>query len=103
MTLKVQKTLSLTAGSYKITNYSYQQAKKLNVEIKPSSNKKKKIDVFKGDKKIASIGAMGYNDYPTFLKTKGVSYANERRKLYKQRHKKDLNSKNGYFANNILW
>jgi hypothetical protein len=106
MTLKVQKTLSLTAGTdYKITNYSYQQAKKLNVEIKPSSNKKKKIDVFKGDKKIASIGDMNYinNDYPTFLKTKGVSYANERRKLYKQRHKKDLNSKNGYFANNILW
>jgi len=89
---------------YKITKYSYQQAKKLNhAEIKPSSNKKKKIDVFKGDKKIASIGAMGYNDYPTFIKTKGVSYANERRKLYKQRHKKDLNSKNGYFANNILW
>ena len=88
---------------YKITKYSYQQAKESNVEIKPSSNKKKKIDVFKGDQKIASIGAMGYNDYPTFLKTKGVSYANERRKLYKQRHKKDLNSKNGYFANNILW
>ena len=46
---------------------------------------------------------MGYNDYPTFIKTKGLSYANERRKLYKQRHKKDLNSKNGYFANKILW
>ena len=90
---------------YKITKYSYQQAKKLNVEIKISTNKKKKIDVFKGDKKIASIGDMNYvnNDYPTFIKTKGLSYANERRKLYKQRHKKDLNSKNGYFANKILW
>ena len=88
---------------YKITNYSYQQAKKLNVEIKPSTNKKKKIDVFKGDKKISSIGAMGYNDYPTFISTNGLAYANERRKLYKQRHKKDLKSKNGYFANKILW
>ena len=36
---------------YKITKYSYQQAKKLNVEIKPSSNKKKKIDVLKVIKK----------------------------------------------------
>ena len=44
--------------SYKITNYSYNQAKKLNVEIKPSTNKKKKIDVFKDNKKIASIGAI---------------------------------------------
>ncbi len=46
---------------YKITKYSYQQAKQLNVEIKPSSNKKKKIDVFKGDQKIASIGDMNYS------------------------------------------
>ena len=89
--------------TYKITDYSYQQAKKLNVEIKPSSNKKKKIDVFKNDKKIASIGAVGYNDYPTFIIKKGLDYANQRKKLYRLRHKKDLNSGNGYFANKILW
>jgi hypothetical protein len=91
--------------TYKITDYSYKKAKQLNVEIKPSKNKNKKIDVFKNDKKIASIGAIGYFDYPTYLETKGfgLEYANERRKLYKQRHKKDLNSKNGFYANKILW
>ena len=89
--------------SYKITNYSYNQAKKNNVEIKPSSNKNKKIDVFKDNKKIASIGALGYNDYPTYIEKKGLEYANIRRKLYKLRHKKDLNSKNGKWANKILW
>ena len=88
--------------TYKITNYSYKQAKKLNVEIKPSTNKKKKIDVFKNDKKIASIGSIGYLDFPNYLK-KDIKLANERRKLYKQRHKKDLNSKNGFYANKILW
>jgi hypothetical protein len=88
---------------YHITKYSYDQAKKLNVEIKPSTNKNKKIDVFKNGKKISSIGAIGYNDYPTFIVKKGLSYANERRKLYKERHKKDLNSKNGKWANAILW
>jgi len=88
---------------YKITNYSYNQAKKLNVEIKPSTNKKKKIDVYKNNIKIASIGLINYNDYPTFIKEKGIDYANERRKLYKQRHKNDLNGKNGYYANKILW
>ena len=89
--------------SYKITNYSYNQAKKLNVNIKPSTNKKKKIDVFKNEKKIASIGAIGYSDYPTFIIKKGLDYANERRKLYKQRHKKDIDGKNGKWALKILW
>ena len=89
--------------SYKITNYSYNQAKKLNVEIKRSTNKNKKIDVYKNEKKIASIGAIGYSDYPTFIIKKGLDYANERRKLYKQRHIKDLKSKNGKWANAILW
>ena len=89
--------------SYKITDYSYQKAKQLNVDIKPSTNKNKKIDVFKNNKKIASIGAIGYLDYPNFIKKNGLEYANQRKKLYKLRHKKDLNSKNGFFANKILW
>jgi hypothetical protein len=89
--------------SYKITNYSYQKAKQLNVDIKPSTNKNKKIDVFKNNKKIASIGAIGYLDYPNFIKKKGLEYANQRKKLYKLRHKKDLNSKNGKWASAILW
>ena len=36
---------------YKITPYTYSQAKRLGVTIKPSTNPTKKIDVFK-DKKI---------------------------------------------------
>ena len=89
--------------SYKITDYSYQKAKQLNVDIKPSTNKNKKIDVFKNNKKIASIGSINYLDYPNFIKKKGLEYANQRKKLYKLRHKKDLNSKNGFYANKILW
>ena len=30
---------------YEITDYTFKQAKKLNVTVRPSSNKKKKIDV----------------------------------------------------------
>ena len=41
---------------YNITDYSKRQAKKLNVEIKPSSKKNKKIDIIKNNKVIASIG-----------------------------------------------
>jgi hypothetical protein len=91
--------------TYKITDYSFKQAKKLNVTIKPSTNKKKKIDVFKGNKKIASIGSITNKDYPTYLNETTKSYADERRRLYKLRHKNDINNKNGngFFANRILW
>ena len=37
---------------YHITNYSKKKAKELNVQIRPSTNQKKKIDVFKDNKKI---------------------------------------------------
>ena len=88
---------------YKITEYSKTQAKKLGVEIKPSTNKKKKIDVFRDGEKIGSIGAVGYGDYPTYTKEKGKAYADERRRLYRLRHKNDLNSGNGLLASKILW
>ena len=35
---------------YRIKKYSYNQAKKLGVVIKPSTNKGKKIDVYKNEK-----------------------------------------------------
>lgn len=87
---------------YEITKYSYDQAKKLGVEIKPSTNKKKKIDVFKADKKIASIGALGMDDFPTYMKTKGKEYADERRRLYKARHSKNKGVA-GLLASKLLW
>ena len=90
---------------YQITNYTKQKAKELNVKIKPSSNPKKKIDVYKDNKKIASVGAMGYDDYPTYIIKKGKSYADEKRKLYKLKHSKDRNviNSNGYYADKLLW
>ena len=92
-------------ATYKITSYSQNKANNLNVIIKPSTNKKKKIDVFKNDIKIASIGAIGYKDYPTFILEDGIKIANEKRKLYRKRHNKDINNKNGngFYANRILW
>jgi hypothetical protein len=88
--------------TYNITDYSYRQAKLLGVEIKPSTNKKKKIDVFKNGSKIASIGAYGMKDYPTYIKEKDKVYADERRRLYHIRHAKDK-SLNSYYSKKILW
>jgi hypothetical protein len=90
---------------YKITDRQFSNALNLGVTIKPSTNKSKKIDVFKNGKKIASIGAMGYNDFDIYLRTKGKAYADERRRLYKIRHAKDRNKigSPGFFADRILW
>jgi len=97
--------------SYKIKKYSYDQAKKLGVTIKPSKNKGKKIDVFnKEGEKLASVGALGMNDYPTFMEKEKKGQvpegtANKRRKAYKTRHESDRHKRgsNGFFADKILW
>jgi hypothetical protein len=90
---------------YVITDYTKSQANKLGVTVKPSSKKGKKIDVYKADKKIASIGDINYLDYPHYIKKNGIEYANRRRELYRVRHKKDINvvGSSGYFANKLLW
>jgi hypothetical protein len=89
--------------TYKIKDYSYKKAKELHVEIKPSKKKNKKIDVYKNGSLIAVIGDTRFLDYPSYIEKKGQNYANFRRKLYKERHKKDLNSGNGFYANKLLW
>ena len=90
---------------YTIKKYSYERAKRLGVDIKPSTRKNKKIDVFKNGKQIASIGALGYGDYPTFMETEGKTSANLHRKRYKIRHAKDRKVKgtSGYYADQVLW
>ena len=96
--------------AYRIKRYTQTQAKKLGVSVKPSKLKGKKIDVFKGDKKVVSIGALGMNDYPTYMElerkgkvSKGT--AKERRRLYKIRHKKDRTKRGsaGFYADKLLW
>jgi hypothetical protein len=88
---------------YKILPYSFKQAKRLGVKIKPSTRKNKKIDVYTVDGDyIASIGDSRYLDYPTYLKMYGKKYADARRSLYHQRHQNDKNDA-GFLAKEILW
>ena len=51
--------------AYTITAYTRKQAKKYGVTVKKSKLKGKKLDVFKNGEKVASVGALGYGDYPT--------------------------------------
>ncbi len=106
-------------SSYKIKQYTLDQAKKHKVIVKPSTNKKKKIDVFKKVKdkdgkmilkKLVSVGQVGYMDFPSYMaaEAKGEykpGYADKRRKLYKKRHAKDRKKARtaGWYADKLLW
>ena len=93
-------------SNYKITKYSHNRADELNVNIRQSTKKNKKIDVFgKDGKYITSIGDSNYLDYPSYIKKNGIDYANNRRDLYKKRHEKHRKIKNtrSYYADKILW
>ncbi len=90
---------------YKILPQQRAAAKKLGVTIKPSTVKGKKIDVYKGSVKVASIGARGYGDYWNYYKNTTPANAAIKRDSYRARHdgeQKEIGSP-GYYAWFILW
>jgi hypothetical protein len=95
---------------YKISDYTKKRAKALGVEVKPSRTKGKKIDVFKNGTKVASVGALGYADYPTSMRLERQGKVESgtaviRRRSYKARHQKDrvVRGSAGYYADQLLW
>jgi len=74
---------------YDISERTYEIAKKLNLTIKPSLKVGKKIDVYKNNEFIKSIGAINYNDYHIYLKI-DKDLAEKHRKSYIARHKKGI-------------
>jgi hypothetical protein len=91
---------------YNILPYTRERAKRLGVIIKPSLKKGKKIDVFTPENDlICSIGALGYWDYPHYLQSNGKEYADNKRRLYKIRNRKNIQEigSKGWFADYLLW
>lgn len=91
---------------YVILPHTRTRAKQLKVIVKPSFNKNKKIDVYdKNGNFLVSIGSYGYMDFAYYLKYYGKEVAEERKRLYNIRHKKDRLVKGtaGYYVYQILW
>jgi len=86
---------------YPIRPYHLKQAKKLGVMIQPSSRGNYKLDVFKDGEYVTSIGDRRYKDYMLYKEERGKDYADERRRLYKLRHKNE--GVRGMLASTILW
>ena len=70
----------------------------LGVQVKKSTNKHKKLDVFRSDQKLASIGDKRYTD---FLQTGDK----EQQKRYKSRHQRTRvkEGTRSFYADRILW
>jgi hypothetical protein len=91
--------------TYQITSRQRSNAKRIGVKIKPSTVKGKKVDVFKGDKKVASIGALGMKDFDLWKKSEGIEKAKARQKAFKSRFQKQRTKVGtpAYYADQILW
>ena len=88
---------------YNIKKYSFDQAKKLGVNIKPSKHKNKKIDVYKDDVYLFSIGDIRYNDFPTYLEIDKELAEKHRMNYHKRHQKENIEGTKGYYALHILW
>ena len=91
--------------SYKITSRQRSAAKRLGVQIKPSTVKGKKLDIFKNGNKLASIGALGMKDFDLWKKSDGIEKAKARQKAFKSRFQKQRTKVGSpaYYADQILW
>ncbi len=87
----------------KLLSKANRKAKKINVIVKPSQRKNKKLDVFKNGKKVASIGHIKYKDFILYSLT-DRKLAKKRRELYEKRHRKNIKKRGaGWYAYKILW
>ena len=81
----------------------------MGLNVKPSKIKGKKIDIYRGDTKLASVGAIGYNDYPTYLEMESKNEvpkgtAEMKRKAYKARHiHRNKRGTPAWYADKLLW
>jgi len=80
------------------------------IEIKPSTDRKHKyVAIFEvnGKQKITRFGAKGYNDFILFNQKFGRQEADHHKKLYVQRHTKDLRTRDitspGSASMFVLW
>ena len=92
-------------SNYVITKYSFDKASELGLSIKVSKNKLKKIDVYRDNIFLNSIGDSRYNDYPHYCIIYNEKYADKRKLLYHNRHKKnsDVKYSKQWLALNLLW
>ena len=92
---------------YQIKKHTLDRAKELGLKVFASDNPKYKIEVYDGlsGHFLFYGGDSNYSDYPSYLESHGREYANERRRLYRIRHQKEINNigSKGSIIAYLLW
>ena len=91
---------------YNILPYTYHQAKKLGVQVFPSDNPKYKIEIYDNTGNFLFYGGSPkYSDFPHYIQSHGLEYAEKRQALYHIRHAKEIAKKRsrGWFISKLLW
>jgi hypothetical protein len=86
---------------YDISKRTYTVARRYGLVVVPSTRKNKKLDVYKNNQFLASIGDSRYKDRHMYLKQDGKAIADERTRLYYLRHKQDTLKEN--LSKILLW
>ena len=102
-------------SNYKIKQYSRDRIDELNKKlgtdvysIRVSNDPSKKIDIFLRNEVIASVGDPELGDYPTFIKEKGIEFANKRRAAFYNRFRRLPDIKDGkitpiFWSRFLIW
>jgi hypothetical protein len=92
---------------YQIKKHTLDRAKELGLKVFASDNPKYKIEVYDGlsGHFLFYGGDANYSDYPSYLESHGREYADERRRLYRIRHQKEINNigSRGSIIAYLLW
>jgi len=93
--------------TYEILPYTYRKARELGLTIFPSDNPKYKLEIYDGETGAFLYygGSPKYSDYPHYIKSHGKAYADERRRLYRIRHAKEIadTGSRGFVISYLLW
>lgn len=87
---------------FEITPEMYQEAENLRIEIKPSQNKRKLIDVYRNGDFYCSIGATNFRYYNQLQEEEGVAYAQMKREKILHRYKNNCSLEAMYLLR-LLW
>ena len=87
---------------YEISKKQYEIAEQLQIEICPSENPRKKIDVYKNGDYICSVGAINFKALKELIELYGRDEAYRKRNLYLSRHKSNCDLKSIYEIR-LLW
>ena len=87
---------------YEIDDSQFDMASDLGVEIYPSENKRKLLDVYKGGELFCSIGAINFRYYRELCRDEGIAVAQQKKEKILGRYKNNCSLEVLYMIR-FLW